>query len=444
MIRALGVVVNWLESQGPENLESDIPKLPVRFAEDEELTEEQVKLLKEMLKMFGRYHDSKMNLQYLKGILNLLSNPDSEITIPLSERGIGKSLFMFDEKMSIKGIVRFVIEMVRNCGNVKTATKNLPKYRTIIKNKLFKQEEEKTKFSIDAKDLQKVRMNFAKREKTKHSVHGKNNLSLNKGRIIRFSKERSGNISITPTIFNAIQNGNYSLKDRKFNIQTKNFLYPKYEENVIYNIMLVLDTSKSISWVIPHIEKLISYISSNVSNARDKLGLITFNKDLAQIYHYPTLNVKQVIGTINEMEAKGKTPLGEGLNLALQVFSKERYKLPGMKNLLILISDCFPEPLEGGHKDLLEEPSYKLVLSASEKIRDEKLGFIIINPAAKDEEEVSWGKKLIEKIIDITKAKYIEVHPKIKFNLIKGEKAFIDDKKLTELTNIVNEIKMEI
>ena len=444
MIRALGVVVNWLESQGPENLESDIPKLPVRFAEDEELTEEQVKLLKEMLKMFGRYHDSKMNLQYLKGILNLLSNPDSEITIPLSERGIGKSLFMFDEKMSIKGIVRFVIEMVRNCGNIKTSAKNLPKYRTIIKNKLFKQEDDKTKFSIDAKDLQKVRMNFAKREKTKHSVHGKNNLSLNKGRIIRFSKERSGNISITPTIFNAIQNGNYSLKDRKFNIQTKNFLYPKYEENVIYNIMLVLDTSKSISWVIPHIEKLISYISSNVSNARDKLGLITFNKDLAQIYHYPTLNVKQVIGTINEMEAKGKTPLGEGLNLALQVFSKERYKLPGMKNLLILISDCFPEPLEGGHKDLLEEPSYKLVLSASEKIRDEKLGFVIINPAAKDEEEVSWGKKLIEKIIDITKAKYIEVHPKIKFNLIKGEKAFIDDKKLTELTNIVNEIKMEI
>ena len=444
MIRALGVVVNWLESQGPENLESDIPKLPVRFAEDEELTEEQVKLLKEMLKMFGRYHDSKMNLQYLKGILNLLSNPDSEITIPLSERGIGKSLFMFDEKMSIKGIVRFVIEMVRNCGNIKTSAKNLPKYRTIIKNKLFKQEDDKTKFSIDAKDLQKVRMNFAKREKTKHSVRGKNNLSFDKGRIIRFSKERSGNISITPTIFNAIQNGNYSLQEKKFNIQTKNFLYPKYEESVIYNIMLVLDTSKSISWVIPHIEKLISYISSNVSNARDKLGLITFNKDLAQIYHYPTLNVKQVIGTINEMEAKGKTPLGEGLNLALQVFSKERYKLPGMKNLLILISDCFPEPLEGGHKDLLEEPSYKLVLSASEKIRDEKLGFVIINPAAKDEEEVSWGKKLIEKIIDITKAKYIEVHPKIKFNLIKGEKAFIDDKKLTELTNIVNEIKMEI
>jgi len=442
MIRALSDVVHWLESQSPENLESDIPKLPVRFAEEEELTEEQIILLKEMIKMFDRYHDSKMSLQYLKGILNLLSNPDSEIIIPPSERGAGKSLFLFEEKMSVRQIIELILGLVK-LRNIKTDPKYLPKYRTIIKKNILKKEAE-TKFSIDTKDLQKVRMNFAKREKTKHSVRGKNNLSFDKGRIIRFSKERSGNISITPTIFNAIQNGNYSLQERKFNIQTKNFLYPKYEESVIYNIMLVLDISKSISWVIPHIEKFISYITSNVSNARDKLGLITFNNDLAQIYHYPTLNVKQVIGTINEMEAKGQTPLGEGLNLALQVFSKDQYKLPGMKNLLILISDCFPEPLEGGHKDLLEEPSYKLVLSASKKIRDEKLGFIIINPAAKDEEKINWGKKLIEKIIDITKAKYIEVHPKTKFNLLKVEKAFIDEEKLTDFFDAINDVKVNL
>ena len=444
MIRALADVINWLESQSPENLESDIPKLPVKFAEETDLSEEQIILLKEMIRIFGNHHDSKMNLQYLKGILHLLSNPDAEILIPLSERGIGKSLFMFDEKVSVKEIMKLVLMWVRNSGNLKTDSKNLPKYRTILKKRMFKQQEEKTKFSIDTKDLQKVRINFAKREKTKYSIRGKSNLSLDKGRIIRFSKERSGNIALTPTILNAIQNGKYSLKERKFDIQTKNFLYPKYEENVVYNIMLVLDTSKSISWVIPHIEKFISYITSNVSNSRDKLGLITFNNDLAQIYHYPTLNVKQVIGTINKMEAKGQTPLGEGLNLTLQVFSKEQYKLPGMKNLLILISDCFPEPLEGGHKDLLEEPSYKLVISASEKIRDEKLGFIIINPAAKEKENVNWNTKLIEKIIAITKAKYIEVHPKTKFNLLKGEKAFIDEQKLTDFFAAVNEVKIQM
>ncbi len=443
MIRALGDVVNWLESQSPENLESEIPELPIRFAEETDLSEEQIILLKEMIKMFDRYHDSKMSLHYLKGILNLLSNPDAEILLPISQRGIGKSLFMFEEKMSVKEIVKLIMGMVRNRNNIKTSAKNLPKYRTVIKNKLFKQKEEKTKFSINAEDLQKVRINFAKREKTKHTVRRKNNSSSNKGRIIRFSKEQSGNIAITSTILNAIKQGNYSLVKRKFNIQTKNFLYPKYEENIIYNIMLVLDTSKSISWVISHIEKFISYITSNVSNSRDKIGLITFNNDLAQIYHYPTLNVKQVIGTINKIETKGKTPLGEGLNLALQVLSKNQYKIPGIKNLVILISDCFPEPLEGGHKDLLNEPSYKLVLSVSEKIRNENLGFIIINPSEKTDDKVNWNAKLIKKMIEISKAKYIEIQPKIKYNLLKGE-AFIEEEKLTEFFTTVNEVKVNL
>ncbi|NQT65001.1 MAG: VWA domain-containing protein [FCB group bacterium] len=345
--------------------------------------------------MFDSHHDSKMNLHHLKGILHLLSNPDTEILLPLSQRGIGKSLFMFDENMSVKEIVKRVMGMVRNRNNPKTFAKNLPKYKTVMKNKLIKPKEEKAKFSIKAEDFQKVRINFAKREKTKHSARGKDKQVPDKGRVIRFSKEQSGNIAIIPTILNAVKKGNYSLVNRKFNIQTKNFLYPKYEENVIYNIMLVLDTSKSISWVIPHIEKLISYITSNVSNSRDKMGLITFNNDLAQIYHYPTLNVKQVIGTINKLETKGQTPLGEGLNLAVQVLSKEQYKIPAVKNIIILISDCFPEPLEGGHKDLLDEPSYKMVLSVSEKIRNEKLGFIIINPSEKVDATVNWNVKLI-------------------------------------------------
>ncbi len=435
--------VNWLESQSPENLESNIPKLPIRFVEDSGLSPQQQKLLLEMLKMFDGYHNSELNLIMLKEIFHLLSDPDNKITILPSERP-RKSLFMFDEQISVKEIVRHILGLVKNRYNESTTIKNLPKFRTVLNNKLLKQDEEKNKFSIDTKDLQKVRMSFAKREKTKHTVHRKNNLSSDKGRIIRYSKEQSGNIAITPTIINAIQNGNYSLKKRKFNIQTKNFLYPKYEENVIYNIMLVLDTSKSISWVIPHIEKFISHITSNVSNSRDKLGLITFNDDIAQIFHYPTLNVKQVIGTINEIEAKGQTPLGEGLNLAINIFSKEQYKIPGMKNLIILISDCFPEPLEGGHKNLLDEPSYKLVISAAEKIKCEKIGFIIINPVAKDGEEINWGKKLIKAIIDVTNAKYIEVNPSAKYNLLKGDTAFVDETKLTEFFTAVNEVKVNI
>ena len=437
-------VLDWLETQSPVNLESDIPKLPVRFAEESKLTDEEIKLLNEIIKMFQRYHDPKMNLLYLQGLYNLLSNPDAKTTILPSERGTNKSLFLFDEKISIKQIVKFIMDIIRN-RNLKTPAHNLPKYRTIIKKKILNKEDN-TRFSIDGKELNNIRMNFAKREKTKYLFREKNQLSVDKGRIIKYSNKRINktNIQFLQTVFNAIQNGHYSLKDKKFNIRKNDFLFPKYEENVIYNVMLVLDTSKSISWVIPHIEKFISYITSNVSNLRDKLGLIAFNNDLAQIYHYPTLNVKQVIGTINEIEAKGQTPLGGGLNLALRVFFREQYKLPGMKNLIIMISDCFPEPLEGGHKDLLDEPSYKLVLTAIDKIKKEKIGLIIINPVVEKKEIKGWNDKLINKIKEISEVKYIEIQPKKKTHFFYADKAVIEEDNMNEFFNILSDVKINL
>ncbi|MCK4956848.1 MAG: hypothetical protein KAS49_04380, partial [Candidatus Cloacimonetes bacterium] len=42
------------------------------------------------------------------------------------------------------------------------------------------------------------------------------------------------------------------------------------------------------------------------------------------------------------------------------------------------------------------------IADASKNISSAKLGFIIINPAAKNKAKVNWGKKLIEKITDIT------------------------------------------
>jgi len=433
MIRALNDVTNWLESQSPENLELEVPNLLIKLDRDSELTEKELILLKEMLKMFSNYNDNKINWQ------SLSLRPDTEITIHAIKKDY--PLFLFDERISVKELMKFVLGLVKTKRNLKT--KNVPRYKTVFKNALPKKDEDQARFSVRASDLQNIRIKFAKREKSAHSKQKTDSDNTEKGRIIRFSKKRQGNIAFIPTILNAVQNGKYSIKDKKFNISANDFLYPKYEENINYNIMLVLDTSKSISWVIPHIEKFISLITANASNFRDRLGLITFNNDLAKIYHYPTLNVKQVIGTINKIKAEGKTPLGEGLNLALQTFSKERYKLLGMKNLIILISDCYPEPLEGGHKNLLDEPAYKLVISTAKKIKEAKLGFIIINPSVEIKDKVSWAKKLIKKVISVSNAKYIEVNPTIKSTFFKG-KSLIDEERFTKLANAIIQTKAEM
>lgn len=437
MIRALSDSINWIEAQSPEKLESNAPKLPVIYKEEMNLTDAQAKLLEKWIKIFEQHYDIKFNIQQLKEIYNLISNPSTKIQLV---GGI--------EKLSLFNIVESTLTLVKNIGNRTDNNKlNLPRFRTVFTNKSHKQNLEIDRLSIDFQDLQKIRINFAKREKTGFYKKKDSKSKINKGRIIRYTSEQIENskVMIVPTILNSIQSGDYSLSEKRFNIKSRNFLFPQYEQNVIYNIMLVLDTSKSISWFIPHVEKLISYIISNVTNSKDKLGLITFNNDVAQIYHYPTLNVKQVIGTINKLEIKGQTPLGQGLNLALKIFSNDKYKQHGMKNLIILISDCFPEPIEGGHKNLLNEPSYKLVLSAVEHIKQSGAGLIIINPSAqKGNSKNNWGIRLGEKCAEITAGKYIEVHSEKKYNLFTGEKIDINEQTLSDFFTAVSEIKNEI
>lgn len=413
MKRALGHVFSWLESQSPEQLESDSITLPVRFAEEMGLSEKEVILLEEMLRLFNEKKYYKMFFLELKIATHLMSKPDTEI---YDIKELSKnSLTMFDEFPSVRFVTNKLLKLVKNRYRSHQKSQNQPKYRTIIENAFNKQKEDEGNFSIEPKDQQRMHKRFVKRAKTKHNYIDNNRTFPDKGRIIRYSEDKKGSIAISPTIFKAIKQGNYSLEHRKFEFSTWNFLYPQYEQNVIYNMILVLDTSKSIVWMISSIEEIISHITSNAFHSRDRLGLITFQNNRAFLHHYPTLNVKQVIGTINKIEAKGETPLGEGLNLALQVFSKEQYRLPGMKNIIIMISDCFPEPLEGRHKNLLDEPCYKAVVSASEKIKKAKIDLIIINPSAQEYKK-GWNLSLINKIKEVSDASYIRIHPKIQYN----------------------------
>ncbi len=411
----------WLKSQSPDkNLESHIPKLMIKFSEEYQYSEAQIEILKEFIKSFKR---QKLDIFSFE-------NTNKQIST------ISKTKF---KKLLHK------LKKVLN-GEIKNEEEKiiLPRYKTILKNSNKKSIFDRTKFSISNKDMHKIKFNFAKRKKTKHRLKKDNNFAIPQGRVQRYSKEVTGNIALLPTILNAVFEGNYNLREQKFHIQKSNFLYPVCEQNEIYNIMIVLDTSKSISWIIPHIEKLISHITQSAFYSRDKVGLIAFNNNLAHIYHYPTNNIKQVIGTINKLEALGKTPLSNGLDLALKVLSKNSFKTPGYRNLIILISDCFPEPLEGGHKDLLEEPSYKAVIAVSEKIKKEKLGYIIINPAQQKNNKVYWNEKLIKRIKEISGARYIKVNPESKNPLINNVRSTINQEDLLKLSETILEVKSNI
>lgn len=404
------------------------------------------KKLNYWLKFFKNFHSSKENLHHLQSMLALYKNEDSQITLFGQLYG-GKeatNLTLFDEKINFKTLIKTLVKLVKSKDSTLFPNSKKPLFKGILPN-IQPDNEEKENFSIDPSELQQVRLKLIKREnyKGRKKIEG---LAQIRGRIIGYSEKKSNNNpAILPTIQAALKSNHYNYTSNLFSIDNTDFRYPKKTEQIRYNVMLVLDSSKSIGWVIPHLEKLIPVLTSRVTQSKDSHGLITFNNDLAQIYHYPTRNVKQVLGTINQLEVKGFTPLGKGLELALQIFNLDRYKQPGMKNMILLISDCFPEPVTGGYKNLLEEPSYQMVINVAHHIRDSKTGMLIINPAPIQKiKNTNWGKKLANKIIDITHCRYIEIPPSIRQVTPFKQEFYMKQQQMDIFYNAFNETKFSL
>ena len=215
MIRALGDIINWLESQSPSELESAIKKFSITYKEKMNFTETEARLLVEWINIFEKHHDRKFNIQQLKEIYNLLSNPNTKIHI---SGGVGKSS-LFDEYISIKYLVMHIIDFIRTNKYVKESINKikLKKHRIIYK-KSTADTKDSDKFSISEMDLQSVRINFAKREKT--NFYNRRN-KKNTGRIIRYTTDptENSNIIMFQSILNSIKHGDYSLPNKKFNIK---------------------------------------------------------------------------------------------------------------------------------------------------------------------------------------------------------------------------------
>ncbi len=72
---------------------------------------------------------------------------------------------------------------------------------------------------------------------------------------------------------------------------------------------------------------------------RDRVGLISFRGTRADLLLPPTGSVDLAQGYLREMPTGGRTPLGRGLYLALDVLQKERMKDRDVLPLLVLLSD---------------------------------------------------------------------------------------------------------
>lgn len=72
---------------------------------------------------------------------------------------------------------------------------------------------------------------------------------------------------------------------------------------------------------------------------RDKVGLVTFRADLADVALPPTHSVDIAAKRLADLPAGGRTPLAEGLLTAAEVLRVERVRDPRRRPLLVVVTD---------------------------------------------------------------------------------------------------------
>ena len=138
-------------------------------------------------------------------------------------------------------------------------------------------------------------------------------------------------------------------------------------------ILFVVDASWSMA-VAERMEATKGAILSLLTDAyqrRDRVGLIVFNKNDANLILPPTNSVLLVKKELLDIAVGGKTPLSAGLYLAYQVFRQEAYNHPDVLPMLILLTDGAGNvsmtdmpPQEEAHKiaDLIAETDVRSVV----------------------------------------------------------------------------------
>jgi len=106
---------------------------------------------------------------------------------------------------------------------------------------------------------------------------------------------------------------------------------------------------------------------------RDRVGLITFQKESANLLLQPTASVELAKKVLQDIPVGGKTPLSAGLLLAHQVLERERRKNPEVMPLLILLTDG------AGNVSMTGLPPHEEALRVAGLIKHSGIRAVVIN-----------------------------------------------------------------
>lgn len=140
-------------------------------------------------------------------------------------------------------------------------------------------------------------------------------------------------------------------------------------------ILFVVDASWSmaVSERMTATKGAIMSLLTDAYQRRDRVGLIVFQKDRAQVVLPPTNSVQLAKKALQVIPVGGKTPLSAGLLLAYEVTRREMMLHPDIIPLLIILTDG------AGNVSMSDQPPQEEAHKIADMIKQENIKTVTIN-----------------------------------------------------------------
>lgn len=174
----------------------------------------------------------------------------------------------------------------------------------------------------------------------------------------------------------------------------------RYREKYQTSILFVVDASRSQGSHerLAFVKGAVLAILQQAYTKRDKVGVIVFGDKQAQVALSFTKSVDFAAGQMEQLTAKGNTPLAQGIRLAVTTMEQDMRKYPENLHLMVLLTDgkC--------NYDTQKGQPLKLVMEAAGKLKEKHLQVLVV-----DTESSVFGMGLAKKIAAAADGEYVEM-----------------------------------
>ncbi len=196
-------------------------------------------------------------------------------------------------------------------------------------------------------------------------------------------------------------------------------------------IMLVIDSSRSSHNYLMGLGSVLENLFNHILDSESKVGMVAIQNDIARLLFTPTRNRLRVIGGMKELKCGGYSPLDNALKIARRELVRIQRADPAHKSMLLLVSDCYPEPLPIKTLDPYESKEYKAVRHQAKLLTGARLPVVVVDPTNPHAAiaETLPGRRLARFIAKSTNGSYINIPAeKVSAGGFRGPKFIVEEK----------------